>query len=496
MIGQQDSYRITYGRPKINNYHINDIVSYMEIISPPSKFSNGISYDLIATDYIDTCVRGMIDNITNSGIITEVSYKWLRSSLPNTYKDKDTGKKKYWLDVLETAYPFWEVIEKGYAINNNKKQLTQIQPLVSTEELLDYRFSVNWCSKDNTLIDLDKPIWRTKIDRDSLKNWLKFADNINIKDSLTAQNLLDRTTDSNIVENNYHYGDYGRLYITGPNNLQGMKKRVREAALGECYRYDIKASVFSYMIWTIRGNNRKPYLPYMIAVTEDAKTVRQTLAKDCLTITNASIEAKIQFVKKAITAISFGLDVYNPWGKLSDIILQPDDRERFIQHEIIQGLLAEIQLYKIIIKHKYKQKEYKNAIKFIPRKTLGHICAYDYQSTEAQGIQTVIKETGIDPLLIVHDCLYTKKPMPKDASIYLQDIMGPYAKFEVKHIPVWVDRTTWDQTELDVEIHKQRIQQEEQQAYTQSISNTLIQTSGNGDRWDDIYSAKQFWKGV
>jgi hypothetical protein len=299
------------------------------------------------------------------------------------------------------------------------------------------------------------------------------------------------------VDNNFHYSDYGRMYLTGTNNLQGMKKKIREAALGDCYRYDIKSSVFSYMLWLIKKHNPKQRLPYMVDLVENKDRVRQTLVEDCIINTNAHQVIKTKFIKEALTAISFGLDVSNSYSKLKEIIMQPDDRDRFTQHEIVQGLISEIKHYKDIIEEKYKQPEYKKEIEFMSRKTIACKCAYDYQSTENIAIQNVVKELGIDPMLIVHDCLYTKKPLPLlDATVYLQDILGPYAKFEKEPIIAWQDRTTWDQTESDIQDHKQRIQYEEQQAQQQSHSNTLIQTTGSGDRWDDIYSAKQFWKGL
>lgn len=493
---EQDNIRYN-SYPQLKGYILNDIVSFMETICLPSKFSTGASYDLIAKDYIDVYVRAMLKNVTDKGIISEVSYKYIRDNLSYRFTDKQSNKKIYWYEVLELAYPLWRVIEKGYAVNNNKTQLTQIQPLVKLEDLLDYRYAVNWGLKDNISIDYQEPVWRTQIDRQSLDNWLKFADNINIRDRLTARTLMERTELDNYVDNNFHYSDYGRMYLTGPNNLQGMKKKIREAALGECYRYDIKSSVFSYMMWLIKKHNPKQRLPYIIDLVDNKHRVRQTLVADCITNTNATDAVKTIFVKEALTAISFGLDVSNSYSKLQKIILQPDDRDRFIQHEIVQGLITEIKHYKNIIEEKYKQLNYKKEIAFMSRKTIARKCAYDYQSTENIAIQNVVRELGIDPLLIVHDCLYTKKPLPLlDATVYLQDILGPYAKFEKKEINNWQDRTSWDQTELDIQDHKQRIQQEERQAIQQSHSNTLIQTTGVSDRWDDIYSAKQFWNGV
>jgi len=494
----EEQHYIKYNSyPQLKGYILKDIVSFMETICLPSKFSTGASYDLIAKDYIDICVRAMLKNVTSKGIISEVSYKYIRDNLTYRFTDKQSNKKLYWLDVLELAYPLWRVIEKGYSVNNNKNQLTQIQPLVKLDDLLDYRYSVNWGSKDNTATDYSEPVWRTEIDTNSLDNWLKFADNINVRDRLIAKTLMERADMEGYVDNNFHYSDYGRMYLTGTNNLQGMKKKIREAALGDCYRYDIKSSVFSYMLWLIKKHNPKQRLPYMVDLVENKDRVRQTLVEDCIINTNAHQVIKTKFIKEALTAISFGLDVSNSYSKLKEIIMQPDDRDRFTQHEIVQGLISEIKHYKDIIEEKYKQPEYKKEIEFMSRKTIACKCAYDYQSTENIAIQNVVKELGIDPMLIVHDCLYTKKPLPLlDATVYLQDILGPYAKFEKEPIIAWQDRTTWDQTESDIQDHKQRIQYEEQQAQQQSHSNTLIQTSGSGDRWDDIYSAKQFWKGL
>ena len=445
----EEQHNIKYNSyPQLKGYILKDIVSFMETICLPSKFSTGASYDLIAKDYIDISVRAMLKNVTDKGIISEVSYKYIRDNLTYRFTDKQSNKKLYWLDVLELAYPLWRVIEKGYSVNNNKNQLTQIQPLVNLDDLLDYRFSVNWGSKDNTQINYSEPVWRTEIDTNSLDNWLKFADNINIRDRLTAKTLTERADMDGYVDSNFHYSDYGRMYLSGSNNLQGMKKKIREAALGKCYRYDIKSSGFSYMMWLIKKHNPKQRLPYMVDLVENKHRVRQTLVADCILNTNATDIVKTIFVKEALTAISFGLDVSNSYSRLTEIILQPDDRDRFIQHEIVQGLITEIKHYKNIIEEKYKQPAYKKEIQFMSRKTIARKCAYDYQSTENIAIQNVVKELGIDPMLIVHDCLYTKQPLPLlDATVYLQDILGPYAKFEKEEISAWQDRTTWDQTE-------------------------------------------------
>ncbi len=65
---EQDNIRYN-SYPQLKGYILNDIVSFMETICLPSKFSTGASYDLIAKDYIDVYVRAMLKNVTDKGII-------------------------------------------------------------------------------------------------------------------------------------------------------------------------------------------------------------------------------------------------------------------------------------------------------------------------------------------------------------------------------------------------------------------------------------------
>ena len=77
-------------------------------------------------------------------------------------------------------------------------------------------------------------------------------------------------------------------------------------------------------------------------------------------------------------------------------------------------------------------------------------------------MRQIITQCDIDVLLLVHDCIYTKRRIDQIyATVVLQDVLGPYAKFDRELIPVWQDRSRWAQNAQAILQHKERIYAEE-----------------------------------
>ena len=192
--------------------------------------------------------------------------------------------------------------------------------------------------------------------------------------------------------------------------------------------------------------------------------------------------------------MGFGANPRNPLSKIAESIYSKCDRSDFANNEFVQGLRTEILLYQQIIKHRYRTPELKPYTLHLKsesgRITINRLCSFDYQLHEAGAIQRMILELNLDPILIVHDCVYVKRMIDPYCNIIIQNILGPQAKFEIHQVKAWQDRSNWEQNAELEQQHRHRIAQEEQTAYNYNSSNAVIQTS-HSDAWDDQYLLKQ-----
>jgi hypothetical protein len=248
--------------------------------------------------------------------------------------------------------------------------------------------------------------------------------------------------------------------------------------------------VFAYMQNVIKQHNPDIKTPYMMELLDRKNYIRNKLATECLIKTNANPQSKLKFIKSSITALSFGSNPHSWSSGIAQHIFNNDDRQRFATHPYIQGLLKEIKIYQNIIRSQYPKKQY-------PGVKLVTLCSNDYQNTEAQAIKHIISETQTDPLLVVHDCLYTKSRMDSIyATVLLQEIMGPGATFECTELFNWYDSDLKHQHTQHQTQHQSRIQSEEQQARNYVPTNNIIQHTRQPGRWDQNLAQQQAWQEI
>jgi hypothetical protein len=460
------------------------IVADMNRISPKSKYSNGASYEHIVTEYLNRCVIELLYNLDNNNQIPEISLVSIKSKFTYRY-----NRNNYWWDYLSQNYPLWIEIQKGYNVSDNNKQLTQIKPLVSISDLLHYRMNTDFGDYFRASVDVNNNLVKTPINTQSLLAGIQiFARNKQYKQMVLCQNILDQQVSGYILSNaeiKPNVLGMGRMYMSGANNLQGIKKSVREAALGKCYRYDIKSSVFAYMHNQIKQQDPDIKTPHIMELLDRKDYIRNKLATECLINTNATPDMKLKLIKSSITALSFGSNPHSWSSGIAEHIYHNQDRHLFATHPFIKGLLKEIKIYQNIIRELYPRKEY-------PGVKLVTLCSNHYQNTEALAIRHIISETQTEPVLIVHDCIYTKHRIDSIyATVLLQDIMGPGATFECVELIDWYDPAQRTQHNTQQTQHQSRITAEEQLARNYVSDNNIIQHTSQPDKWDSRYATQQ-----
>lgn len=215
------------------------------------------------------------------------------------------------------------------------------------------------------------------------------------------------------VEEYWEEIDSGRVHGHGLS-LQRIPKEVRHAALGHCYRYDIKAA--SYALMTSYAQCIDPTLK-VVAVTEYVRYRRAIRGRIAL-----EIGVSEDSIKTVLTAIGFGAKLKdNPYSAIH----QELGRERF------HRLLANTEFALIAKQFDAIRNTISNAFGAGDFEVGGRVCtqldpkdgtkrtknqklAWLYQRLETFAMEQLIERIppGCKPLLVVHDCLYLDRPIP------------------------------------------------------------------------------------
>lgn len=230
-----------------------------------------------------------------------------------------------------------------------------------------------------------------------------------------------------------HKSDYGRTYYKGIN-IMNMKEEVRRAVIGNYHQYDLDAAVYAIKVMLAKNvlaeNDESHFgkFTYTKEYLDRKSNLRKELARECLIKTPVPFKEKIKYIKEAITAIGFGARIGagswqttdNEWKNpaLNDIIMNKEDRERFINHSFVKNFVKEQQdMLKLIVDHYLKDDEFVN--KLIPIKNMfnnngrvrkAQVMAYLFQHTESYIMNQVASLAGQEVFLI-HDALITNKPI-------------------------------------------------------------------------------------
>jgi len=216
----------------------------------------------------------------------------------------------------------------------------------------------------------------------------------------------------------------GRVYYVG-TNLQTVSKEVRHAALGKCYAYDIDNAVVAVKLLLLKFTG-SDYLPEAtVEYWERKNAVRKTIAKSVFV--DGYNAKQLKAIKQAINAISFGAKengfpkegVYHQ-SSLENIIKNPEQRSRFLNHELISKMLSEQKKINKIITDCFRNRDDMSSIVELSKDRAGKIkpavfVMRLYNKIEGEIMSIAQKESERkqegNTLLRVHDCLYTKLPI-------------------------------------------------------------------------------------
>jgi len=218
--------------------------------------------------------------------------------------------------------------------------------------------------------------------------------------------------------------EFGRIYYTGAN-LQSCSKEVRHAALGNCIEYDIENSVYAWRYTEAKRIaqelNEKIKLPCTLDYLSRKSVLRKQIAKETILNISKYDSVNIKLIKRAFTAISFGAKGTAQavrWyanGKsqtqaLNDIIMNKEDRKRFLTHPFVSEFIGEQKTISSIIYEYHKQVlESINEVKVNDKLNKAKALAYLYQQQERRLLESAIKHFNKSNVLLeVHDAFYIR----------------------------------------------------------------------------------------
>lgn len=243
--------------------------------------------------------------------------------------------------------------------------------------------------------------------------------------------------------------DFGRTYYKDIN-IQNVPKLMREGILGECWEYDVRSSVISWKMESIREISQghmdsvafQREFSATLGYLEDKQDFMLTLQSDMLSRTGRSFdtEADLKDLKQAITAISFGARAtvacwqYSA-GKFENrtAIMKIFGKEvgrAFLDSPLIKKFIREQNLIDRCIVETAKQQNpnivldplFKHASSFDHKKLM----AYLYQQAETQQMNIVadyLRYKDRDVLARIHDAFIIRNKLSTDDKHELELMM-------------------------------------------------------------------------
>ena len=394
-----------------------------------------------------------------------------------------------------------------------EQETDDLQPLLqdqnlSNQKLFEYLYpEMSTCTETEikSLFDI------VPIDMTSLSNyiaWLK-NDAIHFEKRKKDQFLIQADTILRIAQftNGTYFqrkkgSSFGRNYYSGIS-VQNINKELRRAMLGHCWEYDIRSSVFAWKMGHAREcyetlntqDNFEKFFAQTLIFLEDKKdfmaAVRYYTFKED---TNVSREQQDKLLKQAVTAISFGArrgttgwrisadETKNP--ALVDILRNQKERERFLQSPMIKKFITE---QNTLDKFIYQTCREANPpfMSLAEVRTISgslsksKVIAYLYQHFETQVMDVVadeIEKRGRKVLARIHDAIIIDKKLGVDNKIEVEEAMqratsNPYWHLTPKELQPFERPYSLDRAEI--ELHRERIRQEEQRAREKSKSGVI-----------------------
>ena len=390
-------------------------------------------------------------------------------------------------------------ITSAYDLETEELRKLQEHQLLENQELFDKLYeNIDTLSED----ELDDTYDVVPIDVKSLGNyiaWLK-NDATLIDEKKKEQYLIQADTILRVAQ--YTKGIFiqkkksslfGRNYYSGIS-IQNVNKELRRAMLGHCWEYDIRGSVFAWKMGLAEEcystlDTTEPLkkvfsetLLYLENKKEFMATVRHYTFNDESTI---SRELQDKLIKQAVTAISFGArrgthgwttngtDWKNP--SLVEIFKNKEERDRFLNNIIIKRFLQEQNtLDKFIFASCVEAK-----CSFLSRDEVrtqsgslsrAKVIAYLYQHFETKVMDVAANEIearGRRVIARIHDAIIIDTKLVLDDKIEVEEAMKAATSNEYWHLvakELEPYERPYSLDKKEIEAHKHRIAQEEQEA--------------------------------
>lgn len=448
-----------------------------------------------------------------------------------TYR-KRNQTEQYWFDWIQTNNPLVKCVKKGSKFGAAKGKLTMIETTIPIEHIIACNDPIDAFEMTyehfgvDVLMDPKQTDW-IPIDQTSLDNFIRSSQEElktemnDIKRKEYTRNLkqarhlmlISRAHKRGFMPNVIKESQFGRKYYQG-FNLQSMSKIVREAALGDCYSYDIENSVFAWKINAVKTHIDPNFkMPETLEYLDHKKQLRLQIADHVFKDDAWPIEYKVGVIKQAITAIGFGARATSAsWRNdngiwtttaLRDIIKDPMRLQKFLTHYWVKAFIAEQNAInkKLSVTIEGLLKDVKEIYNERGNFSVNKGISYCYQHDERQLIEKMLEIAGRENvLLLVHDGFYTRSRASLIDMNSCLHANNEYARLECKHITryKYVDMTFEEE-------HKRFIQREEMKA---KILDPNHQTSigykfkskkleynkdyDNGNRWDETRSHEYY----
>jgi hypothetical protein len=272
----------------------------------------------------------------------------------------------------------------------------------------------------------------------------------------------------------YSNSPFGRKYYKGPN-LQTAPKIVRHAALGHCYEYDLESNVFAWKYTSFKKIAQQydisARFPATLEYLDHKDALRRRLARE---VFGTEDDWALKPIKQCITAIGFGAPArvtgyrsergrYEPTA-LNTHITSVEKLKKFLDDKWVKEFIAEQQTLNEVIfevAKPFNEVEWRATEGLVDgnrRLKKNSVISYLYQRSERalmEAIWTTIEP--YEPVLMIHDCIYTKKPVPlRDLREKLVEYSEYYKISKQEHQPFAFDE--------ELIAHRERIREEERLA--------------------------------
>jgi hypothetical protein len=275
---------------------------------------------------------------------------------------------------------------------------------------------------------------------------------------LTLMDDADENNETPYLREVWRQADCGRIYGT-QYSLQCMTKEVRNAALGECHKYDFKACAFALMAGLAHAIDPTLKLGATLDYVKNRQKIRERIAKE------TGID--VVLVKQIFTALGFGAElkdnIHNAIrGALAEAARKQYDTSVRLERDVYNNLGAneymrltsnqtfkfiyeELQLLNATILQHFEGDDFEiccRAYSAINPKTgkkrkSRQKLAFIYQAMESCAMLEFAELAQQEPLLTTHDCIYFKHKLNaeqvKDITWQLQQTFM-YLRFEYELI--------------------------------------------------------------